>query len=230
MNQNIFLKIMALSLLFLNSCKTIQQTSSATNKFENEVLALEAKDKTETHADDEILFIGSSSIRLWKDINNDIAPYKGIQRGFGGSNFTDVNYYAERLVYPHKFKALALFVANDITGSANDKTPIEVFNAFKAFEKIVRRKFKNEHIFFIAITPTPLRWQYWPQALQANKLIELYCEGKTNLHFIKTDDKYLDAGGQPIAEYFIGDKLHQNSKGYEVWSGIIKQNFDKYLK
>ncbi|MEZ6075925.1 MAG: hypothetical protein R3C56_09695 [Pirellulaceae bacterium] len=72
------------------------------------------------------LFVGSSSIVLWKDIAQDMAPYATIRRGFGGSKFSDVAVYIDRLVKPHQFDAVALFVANDISGSKTDKTPEEV--------------------------------------------------------------------------------------------------------
>ena len=94
------------------TCPAIEQVdtekyrANAIEYWSNEIAGLEAKDKAETHPDDSILFVGSSSIRMWKDIATDMAPYHAIQRGYGGARWTDVAIFAERLITPHKFRAV----------------------------------------------------------------------------------------------------------------------------
>ncbi len=226
--KKLVLAIFCILCLIIGSCKT-QTASTQTNVFEKEIIALEAKDKVEVYDKNAVLFIGSSSIRLWKNIAKDMAPIPVIQRGFGGSNFTDVVLYTPRLVYPHEFKAVAVFVANDITGGKNDKTPQQVKVYFKKFVKQIRTKNATAPIFFIAITPTPLRWSVWDKASTSNDLIEAYCKTQKNLYFIKTKDAYLGTDGLPKKEYFLGDNLHQNLDGYAVWSSIIKKEISEKL-
>jgi hypothetical protein len=96
--------------------------ASARN-WEQDIRQFEILDRNEADPDGAILFAGSSSIRMWSTIRGDMSPYPVIQRGFGGSKLSDVAWYAERLVYPHRFKALVLFVANDITGSRKTNHP-----------------------------------------------------------------------------------------------------------
>ena len=78
------------------------------------------------------MFIGSSSIRRWTDLNTDMTPRKTINRGYGGAKFTDLAVYIDRIVKPHQFKALVVFVGNDIVGKSDDKSPVEVARLFKA--------------------------------------------------------------------------------------------------
>jgi hypothetical protein len=212
------------------ACSPTRKFRDAAKSWEPEIQKLEARDKTEKDPDNAILFIGSSSIRLWKNIQQDMAPYPVIQRGYGGAKFTDLLVYAKRIVYPHQFRAVAVFVANDITGAKDDKTPREVLGMFKSLEKIIRKKNKNQPIYFIAITPNKSRWKVWPQQREANALIQAYCKTKKNLQFIETEAKYLGTDGLPIDEYFIGDKLHQTQKGYDVWASVIKNKLNETLK
>ena len=223
-----WLGVVSISFALVISCKT-QVPYTPNTAFENEVKLLEAKDKTEKYDKNAVLFIGSSSIRLWKNIATDLAPIPVIQRGFGGSNFTDVVHYTPRLVYPHEFRAVAVFVANDITGGKKDKTPNQVKDLFKTFVQLIRTKNANAPIFFIALTPTPLRWAVWNKASKANDLIEAYSKTQENLYFIKTKDAYLGPDGLPIKTYFVGDNLHQNAAGYAVWSNIIKKEITEKL-
>jgi lysophospholipase L1-like esterase len=211
------------------ACKPTKQ-ASVPNKFEEEVKKLETLSQTESYDKNAILFIGSSSIRLWKNINKDLAPLTAIQRGFGGSNFTDVLYYTPRLVYPHSFSAVAVFVGNDIVGSEADKTPEQVLSMFKYFVKLVRKKNKNANIYFIEITPTPSRWAAWPKVNQFNEMVAEYCKTQNKLVFISTKSSFLTEANQPKPELFIADKLHLNDAGYAIWSNIIKNKILETLK
>ncbi len=216
--------------LVIFSCISTKKYEETAKSWEPEIKKLEELDKIEPDPKDAILFIGSSSIRLWKNIREDMAPYPVIQRGYGGAKFSDLVFYTQRLVYPHQFRAVAIFVANDITGSAEDKTPQEVLEMYKTTTKIIRKKYKRQPIYFIAVTPTESRWKVWPQIQEVNRLISAYCNDHKNMYFIETAGRYLGNDGKPIPEYFIGDKLHLTPKGYDVWAEIIKENLNKTLK
>lgn len=198
--------------------------------WEKEVNALVELDKTEKDPQDAILFIGSSSIRLWKNIEKDLAPFRPIKRGYGGASLSDMIHFTKKIVFPHKFKALVIYVGNDITGSKNDKTPEEVLGLTKTLVKKVRSKYPKTPIFIIGITPTSSRWLAWKKQKEVNTLWMNYCESKSNMYFIDTEKAYLDIEGNPKDELFIGDKLHQNQNGYDLWSLIIKESLIKNLK
>lgn len=212
------------------SCSPFKKYTGAEVSWEKEVSVLLEKDKTETYSDDAILFIGSSSVRLWDDIAKDMAPYEPIKRGYGGARFSDLIYFTERIVYPHEFQALCIFVANDISGSENDRTPKEVLKLQKQVIKTVRKKYPEVPIFQIAITPTNSRWKVWDKTQEANALMKAHAEKTANLYFIETAAPYLGADGKPIAALFRDDQLHMKPAGYHIWAGLIKAELDKVLK
>jgi lysophospholipase L1-like esterase len=98
---------------------------------------------------------------------------------------------------------------------------------FKHFIKQVRAKHPSIPILQVAITPTQSRWSVWPQIKRVNELIKAYCEETENLYFINTVPEFLDEKGQPKTQWFVGDQLHLNQKGYEVWNRIIKGEIEK---
>ena len=224
--------LFALSLIVFSGCKSFDLTpyKAASLKWEKEIQGLEAKDKTETDPENAILFIGSSSIRLWKNIQNDMKPYPTIQRGYGGSSFADIVFYTKRIVQPHKFRALAMFAANDITGAANDRKPEEVKMLVKEIIRQVRTIEPQKPIFIIEVTPTNSRWKVWSEIQKVNALLKDMCQKGKNLYFIETAAAYLNAEGKPRAELFIQDQLHQNQQGYDIWADLIKKRFDEVLK
>jgi lysophospholipase L1-like esterase len=206
-----------------------QYRVSATEKWEAEIIKLEQQDRSQPDPRDAILFIGSSSIRRWTDLDADMSPRKTINRGYGGAKFSDLAVYIDRIVNPHQFKALVIFVGNDIVGKDDDKTPAEVARLFRYIVERVRKTHTTEPIFLIAVTPTPSRFKAWAEIRQANAELAKVCAEGKSLHFIATEEAYLDKAGQPIEKYFVEDKLHQNREGYQVWGRIVKEHLDRVL-
>lgn len=203
--------------------------ATALEKWSQAINALEAKDQTESHPADSILFIGSSSIRRWDTIAADMAPYHPIQRGYGGARWTDVAVFADRLITPHQFRAVVFFVGNDIVGGKNDRAPAEVAQLFANVHSRVRQHNANAPVFYIAVTPTESRYQAWPQIRAGNSAARAFCLAHENTHFIGTESIYLDAAGKPKPELFVDDKLHLNQAGYTVWAAAIKSHLDSVL-
>ena len=214
--------------LLLISCSPLKDYNVKDRKWAfPEIEAFEGLDKTQSYAEDAILFIGSSSIRLWKTLIEDMKPYSVIQRGYGGAHFRDMVFFTDRIMSDHQLSMVVCFVANDISGSEQDGTPQEVLKLFKHFIKQVRVKYPTIPIMQIAITPTKSRWSLWPEIDKVNALMKGYCEKTDNLYFIDTVPEFLDEKGQPKPQWFIKDQLHLNEKGYEVWNRIIKREIEK---
>jgi len=205
------------------------QRAASLERWEKEINGLEARDRSETHGPDGILMIGSSSIRLWKEIDEGMAPYKPIQRGFGGSNWTDVAIFIERLLRPHTPRAIAFFVGNDIAGRDTDRTPEEVVALFRQVLDVVRSSHPATPVFYIAVTPSGSRFAVWPKIKAGNRAVQAFCETTPHTYFIATESAFLDANGMPRDELFIADRLHLNADGYVRWGAIIKSHLDGVL-
>ncbi len=218
------------SILFFVSCSPMRKYTPTDREWAlPEIAAFETLDQQENYPKDAILFLGSSSIRLWKTIKEDMAPYSVIQRGYGGAHFRDLVFFTERILADHSLQMVVCFVANDIKGTEDDATPNRVFRLFKVFVKQVREQYPEIPIMQIAITPTQSRWEFWDKINRVNKRIKAYCDNNLNLYYIDTVPTYLDEQGQPKPEWFVKDQLHLNETGYAVWSKIIKSEIEKVI-
>ena len=218
------------SLIFISSCIAQKSKVEVGSKWEGEIAAFDKLNQTEKYPDNSLLFIVSTSIRLWSTIKEEMTPYPIIQRGFGVSNYQAVAKYAERIVYPHQFEAVVIFIANDITGSPNDLTPKESAATFRRIIKTIRAKYKKQPIFLIEITPSQSRWNKWPVIQKDNALLKAMCHKQKNLYFIETAQNFLNEKGEPRNELFRDDHLHLNREGYKIWGKLIKTEIDKILK
>ena len=218
------------SLIFISACTTQKTKVQLDNKWENEFAAFDKLNRTEKYSDQSILFVGSSSIKLWNTIKDEMAPYPVIQRGFGGSRTPDVVQNLDKIAYPHQFRALVIFVGNDITGSPNDLSPTETMLNFKEMVKIIRHKYKKQPVFIVEITPCQSRWKQWPQIQQTNAMLKALCQKGKNLVFIETAKSYLNDKKEPNNDLFRDDQLHLNHQGYLIWGKLIKSQIDQKLK
>lgn len=199
------------------------------DRFAPAIEAFEKLDQTQEYPDDAILFTGSSSVRLWTTIAEDVAPYPVIQRGYGGARFSDLAYYAERIIAPHEFRAVVIFVANDVAGTDRDKPPAETVKFFRHVLQVIRAKNPEAPVFLVEITPTARRWEVWDKTQATTAALRQVIEADPHGHFITTAEHYLNDEGQPRTDLFVEDRLHQNRDGYRLWGELIRAELDKVL-
>jgi lysophospholipase L1-like esterase len=220
-----------IALIILVSCVPLSKYRELpeVKAWESDIEKFEQLDISKSYPSDAILIAGSSSIRLWSTIGKDMMPYNVIQRGYGGAKLSDFAIYADRIIYPHPCQAIVIFIANDISGNENDKSPLEVSQLFRKTLYIIRRKFTDTPVFWISVTPTPSRWAVWPEIKEANGIIKDICKSHRNTYFIDTEKYFLNSSGLPRSELFLDDKLHLNADGYAIWTGIIKNELNAVL-
>ena len=176
-----------------------------------------------------VVFVGSSSIRFWDTLAEDMAPIPVIRRGFGGAKINDVVYYADRLVTAYQPKAVVVFAgSNDITPGST-KEPEELLLSYQQFVAKVRAENPQLPIYYVAITPSIRRWQVWPNARAVNAVIEQYSQSTPGLFYIDTGPALMGEDGKPLADSYMFDGLHLSEKGYSQWTSIIRPRLLKDL-
>jgi lysophospholipase L1-like esterase len=187
-------------------------------RFESEIAAFENWDRQNSVPREAILFVGSSSIRMWQTAES-FPDLPVINRGFGGSHISDVNHFADRIVLKYKPRVIVFYAGdNDI---ADGKPPQQVFEDFQRFVRLVRRRLGGTQIIFISIKPSPARWKLWPQVQEANALVKDFSKSDSRLNHVDAAKPMLAPDGQPRPEIFLDDELHMNAAGYRLWTHIL---------
>jgi lysophospholipase L1-like esterase len=210
-----------LFLLFFSWWPACAGCLAQTGGFEAEIRAFERADSLAPPPSGRVLLWGSSSFRFWATCQADLAPFPVVNRGFGGSQMTDAIAYLDRAVVPHRPGLLLVYEGdNDL---AAGKSPQEVAQDFAKLVLLARQRLPGLQVGFVAIKPSPLRANLLAQQAEANRLVEAFCRQGKGLYFIDVASPMLDAAGQPRPDLFIGDKLHMNRSGYEVWVKVVKK-------
>jgi len=222
MKKYLFFLMLLLSGIFW--CDTI--FAQEKNPNEGEIQAFKKLDRIHPPPKNGVLFIGSSSLRKWTDLEKTFSAYQAINRGFGGSTLTDAIFYVNDLIGPYQPRQVVVYSGeNDI---AYKNVPADtVLNRFKTLFNLVRQKLPLVPVAFISIKPSPSRAKFQPTVIESNKLIKKYLRGQQKTAFINIYDRMLDKEKQMRPELYVEDQLHMNEKGYAIWTKAIKPHLIK---
>ncbi len=204
--------------LFIVSCLVGLSTISLAQQkpaFWSDIQKFKAKDSVNAPAKGGILFVGSSSFTMWTDLEQVFKSYGAINRGFGGSNLVQANYYAKDIVFPYAARQIVIYSGeNDIADGAS---AVEVLNRFATFFTNIRNQQPDVPVVYISIKQSPSRAKYGATFVHANALIKEFLNHYEATRFSDVDSKMHAADGKPRPELFKEDMLHMKPAGYQIW-------------
>lgn len=203
--------------------------AAAEKQWSEAIAAFEKLNESEPDPENATLFIGSSSIRRWTSIAEDMSPVPVIRRGYGGAKYTDMAVFVDRIVKPHRYRALVMFVGNGVTGQPTDHTPEQIEQLTRFIVNVSHQHQPEAPVFLIEITPCERRFSAWPKIRKVNARLREVALSTPNTYFIPTASHYLTADGKPRPELFVSDKLHLNEAGYKLWASLIQRRLNDVL-
>jgi len=216
--------VMALGLMALARFVAKLRSADPT-MWEGAIRKFEKADRPSPPPGGVIVFTGSSSIRYWKSLKEDMTPLPVVNRGFGGSQIHQVTHHADRIVLPYQPRAVVFYAGeNDMAGLylSRKKSPSEIRDAYQGFCQKVHAALPEVPIYYISTKPPKRRLRLWPAMQEANQLVRLYCASDKRLHYIDIVPAMLDAEGKPRRDVFKWDGIHLNEKGYAIWKSIVR--------
>lgn len=198
---------------------TMRVPPARTAPFAAEIAAFEARDALAKPAKGGILFLGSSSIRMWTDLARDFPGLNVINRGFGGSTIPDSVRYVDRIVTPYAPKTIVFYAGDNDLGAGH--TPEEVLADFQALVNRVHAKLPATRILFVSIKPSLSRWQLIDGIRASNALVRDYVAGDPTLGYVDIFPAMLGRDGRPRPELFREDGLHMTRAGYDIWRAAV---------
>lgn len=202
---------------------------SISDRFEKEIQQFEASDKENGYSKNGIVFTGSSSIRMWSTLVEDMDGLPVLNRGFGGATNPEVIHFAPRYLFQHQPQIIVYYCGeNDISEGG---TPEVVAETFKLFTKMVNANSPTTKIVYISMKPSVARWNLWDKYVKGDRLIKSFIDSKENITYFDSSLSMLQEDGNVKTDIFIKDNLHMNAKGYEGWTNqllpVLKKMYQK---
>jgi lysophospholipase L1-like esterase len=184
------------------------------------MLAFAAEDAAHPPPERPIVFTGSSSIRLWKDLGTDYPGRRVMNRGFGGSRVKDLVRHFDRVILQYRPRQVVIYSGtNDINGGV----PVdEVVADVRQVVDRINRELPEARVLFLSLALNPARWAKRDLMLETNAKVRAYLEQDQRNQFLDVNTVMLGADGLPKPDIFVADKLHMNRKGYELWAPLVR--------
>ncbi len=189
------------------------------NVWEGAIARFEQADAEQPPPPGGIVFVGSSSIRLW-NLERSFPGQHLLNRGFGGSHLADSVTFAPRIVVKYRPRLVLLYAGdNDL---AAGKTPESIHADFCQFVGVVHTQLPETRIVYLSIKPSPARAKLRKQQDQTNRFIADEVARDSRLIFLDLATPLLGADGQPRRELYLDDGLHLSEAGYALWSERVR--------
>lgn len=212
------LAILLLSLLCPGLVVGQESVADPHAQWEKAIADFEAREAAQPPVPGGVLFLGSSSIRMW-DLEKSFPGLNTINRGFGGSQISDSLHFFDRLVPPCKPSTIVFYAGdNDI---ARGKTAEEVTADFKALAARVWEALPETQVLFIGIKPSIARWNLYPEMKKVNEAVRQMAQGEPRLRLIDVEPGMIGEDGQPRKEMLEKDGLHMTEAGYALWTRLV---------
>ena len=187
--------------------------------YEADILAFETADRLEPPPHGGIVFVGSSSIRLWPNLPQAFPGHVVVNRGFGGSMLPDVVQFAPRIVVPLAPATVVIYAGDNDIGRG--RMPSQVLADYRNLVHLLRRSLPDVRIVMVSIKPSPSRWALVDRMREANALLAQEVARDPRARFVDVFTPMLGADGLPRPELYVADALHMTPAGYALWQQRI---------
>ena len=193
-----------------------------TTRYDDDILAIEQRIRSQAFPQHPIAFYGSSSFRLWKGVNADFGSLDIANLGFGGGTNASGVFYFQRVVAPLKPRTIVLYFGeNDIS---NDGLSSETaFSDFLRLQEQIRTFLPGCRTFVLSAKQSPTKWLYEDVVRDYNSKASAWCEATDGVTFVDVTTALLGESGRPIFRFYEPDLIHLNGMGYAAWSGILRK-------
>jgi outer membrane protein assembly factor BamB/lysophospholipase L1-like esterase len=195
----------------------------AIDRFEEDIRRLEANAARKPLPPEGIAFLGSSTFARW----NIAAAFPDLpvaNLGFGGSQITDINHYAARLLLPLRPRIVVFYGGSNDIGA--NFSPEEVAQRYRVFATWMDENLPECDVVVLGNLPTPSRWAIWPQMHELNTRLAEETRRHPRHHYVDGAAVMLDADGHLRRDRISSDNLHLNAVGNIALRDLLRPAID----
>lgn len=192
-------------------------------RYESEIQGLRDRDKEVADFHCDALFVGSSSIRMWKTLKEDFPMLNVVNRGYGGATIRDILYNYSSVFSKYQPRNIVFYCDNDISGGNNkhDITAGEWYDLYRTFFQQVHADYPDAKIYALSIKYSGNRAKIRDTQRLVNALLKEYCDQQSWLTYVDVTSTLLLPDGTPDNSLFLQDQLHITRQGYTLWTNAI---------
>ncbi|MFD2101118.1 GDSL-type esterase/lipase family protein [Flagellimonas iocasae] len=198
--------------------------AQAPNRFDKEVMEIQKKnDSLWDSSKPTTVFTGSSSVRMWRDVQDRFPNQQVLNTGFGGSQFSDLELYLDELIL--NYQPVKVFIYEGDNDVSAKKRLRDIVDTSERIVTVLQQKNQNMEIVLISPKPSIARWKMRGKYRRLNRKLSRLAEKIDGVDFVDVWYPMLDKR-KVKQDIFIEDGLHMNTKGYDIWYEVLKTHFE----
>lgn len=173
-----------------------------------------------------LIFIGTSTFRLWDSLASDFAPWPVRNRGFGGAVVSQCVHYVSSLVPDDGAPAALIFYAgaNDLAWFVRSS---KVVADIERFIDLARERAPATPFYLVSLCKSPGRFLSWRRVDKINESLKAVAARKS-VRFVDVASQLVGTNGWPRRDLFA-DGIHPSEKGYAIWTATIRRHLEADL-
>nr|WP_299384327.1 GDSL-type esterase/lipase family protein [Allomuricauda sp.] len=173
-----------------------------------------------------IVFTGSSSIRMWHDLQERFPGAQVLNTGFGGSQSSDLEHFLNELILDYSPAQVFIYEGdNDINAK---KSPRSIIGTMEDILKELQSNRPEMDIVLISAKPSIARWHLKRKYMRLNKRLKKLAAQTQGVRYVDVWKTMLNKR-KLKRDLFIEDGLHMNTKGYDLWYAALKDYVNNTL-
>jgi lysophospholipase L1-like esterase len=189
-------------------------------RFQEEIDAIQEREYLVNARKETVVFTGSSSVRMWTNVQEYYTEVNAINTGFGGSEFSDLIHYRDELIFAFNPDRVFIYEGDNDVNSRKDTETI--LNDAKELISYIKKELPGIPVYLISPKPSIARWGLQEEYEQTNQALKEYASDTEDVAYIDVWNPMLNESGEPKSDIFIEDDLHMNEKGYDIWGEVIR--------
>ncbi len=170
-----------------------------------------------------IVFTGSSSIRLWEDLQQRFPKHQVLNTGFGGSQASDLLVHLEKLVL--RYRPAKVFIYEGDNDIFAKKRPRKILATTLEIVEQLKSSNPGLEIVLISAKPSISRWKFRGKYKRLNKKFLKLAQQLPKVSFVDVWHPMLN-GRKVRKDIFVSDGLHMIDIGYEIWYQVIREHVE----
>lgn len=221
----VFLRRITFALALLLATGAVFAAEPVTNRYAGAIDSFAKQDARTPPPAHPVLFLGSSTFTMWKDVGAVFSDLPVLNRAFGGSQLSDQLFWFDRVAKPYAPSKVVIYCGENDLASKKSVDHV-VADGRTLFERL-ETTFPNVVILYVSIKPSPSRESLWPAFREANARFREECAKHPNRVFVDIVPAMLGADGRPFPDIWMQDRLHMNEKGYALWIPVLRKALDE---
>ena len=224
----VLLLVPIVHLAYLVSQEILRSLEPSPTAWADEVNAYSRLDQSTQLPVDPIIVTGGRQVKLWRGLEDLLAPQPVLMRGLGDATVDDITHYYSQLIGFYRPHTVVLLPGTSEFHIRDNKSAQELVASIR---RLVEQDFSHgitRQFYVIAPIKTPLYPGDIARIEEATSLLEQWASTQEKVSILDANALLSGPNGRPNPDFYRIDGINLNEHGYLRLSLLLREQLEKY--